>query len=154
MRALGILFHMGYGSLPSSYRWLTDRPKCEEHLVDPRSTQKYAWKYLLLRGNSNYFFDQQVVQSLLIHMRYDSLFSSKKRPSDRSKRFGTPTFWPSHSVKLIHFPPNYSFSNLYCSGLGWENFLKLDFLVSKWPKFNIWFTFLKMVTDFIYLRPP
>ena len=86
-------------------------------------------------------------------MRYDSLFSWKKWQSDSSKGFGTHTSWPYHSVKLLYFLPKYSFSNLDCSGLGWQNYLKFDSLVSNWPKFNTWTTFSKMVTDFIHLTP-
>ena len=67
-------------------------------------------------------------------MRYDSLFNSKKWPSDSSKGLVTPAFWPSHSVRLLYVLPNYPFSNLDCSGLEWENFLKFDLFVSKWPK--------------------
>ena len=62
-------------------------------------------------------FDQLVAQNPLFHMWYNSLFNSKKWPSDSSKGFGTPTFWPSHSVKLLQFLPNHTFSNLDFSGL-------------------------------------
>ena len=63
------------------------------------------------------FFYQQVAQNLLFQIRYDGLFNSKKWPSDCSKGFGTPTFWPSHSVKLLQLLPDNTFSNLDISGL-------------------------------------
>ena len=40
MKALTILFHMRYGSLLSSMKWLSDRPKCWGHLVEARTTQR------------------------------------------------------------------------------------------------------------------
>ena len=61
--------------------------------------------------------NQQILQNLLFQMRYDSLFNYKKWPSDNSKGFGTPTFWPSHNVELLQFLPNYTFSDLDFSGL-------------------------------------
>ena len=42
MKALGILFEWGHGSLDSTTTILTAIPKCGVHLVDPRATQKYA----------------------------------------------------------------------------------------------------------------
>ena len=98
------------------------------------------------------FFNQQVAQNLLFQVRYDSLFNSKKWQSDSSNSFGIPTFWPSHSVKLLNFLPNYYFSNLDCSGLEWQNFLKLDLLISKWSKFNNWPIFFEILTDLVYFR--
>ena len=79
--------------------------------------------------------------------------NSQKWPSDSSKGSGTPTIWPSHSVKLFSLLPNHSFSNLGFSGLGQQKFLKFDLVVSKWPKFNNWLTFSKNITDLIHLRP-
>ena len=42
MKALGILLKWGYGSLDSTKKSLNDKPKCEEHFIDPRATKKYA----------------------------------------------------------------------------------------------------------------
>ena len=39
MKALTILFHMRYGSLLSSMKWLSDRPKCWGHMVEAGTTQ-------------------------------------------------------------------------------------------------------------------
>ena len=86
-------------------------------------------------------------------MRYDSLLNFKKWPCDSSKGSGTPTLWPSHSVKLFRVLPNHPFSNLDCSGLECSIFLKFDLVVSKWPKFNNCSIFFKNVTDFMYFRP-
>ena len=45
---------------------------------------------------------QQRAQFHLFQMRYDSLFIFKKWPGNRSKDSVTPTFWLSHSVKLLY----------------------------------------------------
>ena len=100
------------------------------------------------------FFDQHIAQNLLFQKRYDSLFNSQTWLSDSSKGSVTPTFWPSHSVKLLYVLPNYPFSNLDCSGLEWQNFLKLGLVVSKYPKFKNWAKFFQMVFDFIYFTLP
>ena len=86
-------------------------------------------------------------------MRYDSLFNSKKWPSDSSKGLVTPIVWPSHSVKLLYVLPNYPFSNLDCLGLEWPNFMKFHLVVSKCPKFKNWAKIFNMPIDFIYFRP-
>ena len=98
-------------------------------------------------------FYQQVAQNLLFQMRYDSLFNSKKWPSDSSQGLVPHTFWPSHIVKLPDVLPNYPFSNLDCSGLEWQNFLKFDLVDSKCPKFNKWSKFLKNVSCSRHFRP-
>ena len=46
------------------------------------------------------FFNQQIAQSPLFQMRYDSLLSSEKWPSDSPKGSGTPCFRPTHSVQV------------------------------------------------------
>ena len=88
-------------------------------------------------------------------MRYSSLLNSKKWSSanDTSKGSGTPTFWPSHSVKLFYLLTNHPFSNLVFSGPNKHFNLKFGLVVSKWPKFNNWPTFSWNVTDLIHLRP-
>ena len=63
------------------------------------------------------FFDLQVATNFLFQMRYDSLFNSKKWPSDSSKDPVTPTLWLSHSVKLLLGLPEYPFSDIDCSDL-------------------------------------
>ena len=39
-----ITLQMGHGSLISSNKWQSDRPKCGSKVVDPSMSQKYAWK--------------------------------------------------------------------------------------------------------------
>ena len=50
-----------------------------------------------------------MVQNPLFQIRYDSLFNSKKWPSNSSKGSVTPSFWPSYSLKLLYVRPNYTF---------------------------------------------
>ena len=76
----------------------------------------YTWVIVSVSGHLHFFPCRHLVGSDC-QMRYDSLFNSKKWPSDSSKGSVTPTLWPSHSVKLLYAMPNYSFSNLGCSGL-------------------------------------
>ena len=86
-------------------------------------------------------------------MRYDSLLTSEKWPSDRPQGSATPCFLPTLSVLLLCFLPNHPFFNLDFSGLGQPIFLKFHFAVSKWSKFNNWPTFSKSITDLIHFRP-
>ena len=86
-------------------------------------------------------------------MRYDSLLNSKKWPSDSSKGSATSCFLPSLSVMLSCLVPNHHFSTLDFSGLGQSVFLKFDFAVFKWSKFNNLPTFSKSITDWIHFRP-
>ena len=72
----------------------------------------------------------------LFQIRYDSLLNSKEWSNDTSKGLGTPTFWPSHSVKLLYVLQNYHFSNIDCSGLVRQNFSRFVPDVSKWPELN------------------
>ena len=87
-------------------------------------------------------------------MRYDSLFNSKKWPSDRPKSLVTPCFLLTLSVLLLCFLPNHPFSNLDFSGLGQPIFLKFHFAVSKCSKFNNRPTFSWSITDLIHFIPP
>ena len=60
---------------------------------------------------------QQHPKFPLFQMSYESLFNSKKWPSDSSNGPVTPTLWLSHSVKLLYVLSEYPFSNIDCSGL-------------------------------------
>ena len=86
-------------------------------------------------------------------MRYHSLLNSKKWPGDSPKGSGTLCLWPTHSVQLFCLLPNHPFSNLGFTGMNQSIFLKLCFVVSKWPKFNNWPTFSENIIDLIHLRP-
>ena len=74
--------------------------KKEPH-VDLRTAGKNMLENIYLHEKIQNFLNQQIAQNLLFQMRNESLFNSKKWPSDSSKGFVTPTFWPSHSVKLL-----------------------------------------------------
>ena len=103
--------------------------------------------------NISNFFHQQIAQISLFQMRYNSILNSKKWQSDSSKGWDVIAFWQSHSVKLLHPLPNYHFSNLDCSDLDSQIFLKFDLVISKWPKFNNWHKISISVIDLIHLRP-
>ena len=87
-------------------------------------------------------------------MRYDSLLNSKKWPSDSPKGSATPCFLPTLSVVLFWLLSDHPFSNLDFSGLGQSIFLKLDFVVCIWSKFNNWLTFSENITILIHLKQP
>ena len=109
-------------------------------------------KYLFVWKNSK-ILDQQIDQTHLFQMRYNSFPNSKKWPSDSPNGSGTLTFWPSHSVQLFRFLLNHPFSNLDVFGLIQQFFFIFHFAVSKWSKLNNWPTFSSIITGLIHLKP-
>ena len=69
------------------------------------------------------------------------------------KRFRYPHFLAISQCKVVYLLPNHPFSNFGFSGLNQPIFLKFDFVVSKWPKFNNWPIFSGNIIDLIHLRP-
>ena len=55
IKPITLLYTLRYSSLLSSRKWPSDRPKCECNLLDPKATQKCAWKYLFPWKNSEFF---------------------------------------------------------------------------------------------------
>ena len=100
MKALNILLKLWYGSLISTQKWLSDRPKRGYSLVEAGLTQQYTRNQLFLKKDS-IFLIQEIAQTLLFQMTYDSLINSKNWPSDISKASGIPNFRQSHTMKLL-----------------------------------------------------
>ena len=126
MKALGIFFQLGYGSLNSIKEWLSDRPKCGCNLVDPRATQKYAWKYLFAWKNSEFFESANSPDSPLSDEVWYSI-QLQEMAKRQLKRF-----WHSHFLAILQceapwLPAKLHFFQLWLLKPGVTKFFEIGF---------------------------